>query len=302
MRNEIQKGYQKGLLGIVIMSTVPVTIKWVSADPWVIGIARLVIATLVMSFMFPLMSELRGLRGKDYLSLVSLGICFGLHWMTYFFSIKLGSATIAVIATISFYGIFLSLAGSYFLAHRIRWFHWIALSLGVIGTVLVADAFDFGTGALAGFMIGILSGTFYGALPILHQKASHLSHTLRSWAQFAGALPIFLCFAGLGSWNLPQTDWIGLLYLALFGTLVAHTLWVHAVSELPTTASSLIKYLYIPLTAIISYFVLGESLNAQQLVGAVIIVCGSLLGLMGDQLLQRRASTQESSISVQSGS
>jgi drug/metabolite transporter (DMT)-like permease len=72
----------------------------------------------------------------------------------------------------------------------------------------------------------------------------------------------------------------------MIGTVAAHTLWVSSTSVLPTTASSLIMYLYIPLSAILGYFVLGETLNVVQSAGALLIIAGSMLGMMGDKWIK----------------
>lgn len=287
MSSPLLKSYQTGLAAILMMSTVPIVIKYISADPWVIGLGRLILATAALSMFTSAVREFRNLVLKDWLILAGLGLCFGLHWITYFFSIKLGLATVAVISTVSFYGIFLSIAGNIFLAHRVRWFHALALLLSVLGTVLVAGQFDLNSNALIGFVLGIVSGGLYGLLPILHQKSTHMKNSLRSWGQFSGAMVMFAFCAPLGNWDVPATDWLGIVYLGLIGTFGAHSLWVNATSVLPTTASSLIMYLYIPLSAILGYFVLGETLNFQQVMGALLIIAGSMLGMLGDRFLKK---------------
>lgn len=269
-----------------MMSTVPIVIKWISADPWVIGLGRLVIASISLYLLSSKVRQISQLKLKDWGILACLGLCFGLHWVTYFFSIKLGLATVAVISTVSFYGIFLSIVGSIFLGYKIQWFHGVAFFMAVLGAVLVSGDFDMNSNALVGFLFGILSGGFYGILPILHQKSTHLNHDLRSWGQFTGALPIFILCAPLGHWDIPVIDGVGILYLGLIGTVGAHTLWVHASSTLPTTASSLLMYLYIPLSAIMGYFILGESLTLIQTFGALLIMFGSIFGMLGDKLIK----------------
>lgn len=269
-----------------MMSTVPIIIKYISADPWVIGVGRLILASGSLLLFGSSFRKLKHLSSRDWGILALLGLCFGLHWITYFFSIKLGLATVAVISTVSFYGIFLSVAGNIFLSHRVRWYHTLALVLGIGGTVLVAGQFDLNSNALIGFLFGILSGGFYGLLPIIHQKSTHMDTQLRAWGQFSGALVLFTCCAPLGEWNIPAMDWLGILYLGMIGTVAAHTLWVSSTSVLPTTASSLIMYLYIPLSAILGYFVLGETLNVVQSAGALLIIAGSMLGMMGDKWIK----------------
>lgn len=279
---------------MLLMSTVPVVIKLTEANPWLLGIMRLSLAALVIFALIPSARRWSTLSRRDWLILASLGACFGLHWLTYFFSIKVGSATVAVIATVSFHGIFVSCAGALFLSHRIRWYHGAGLVLALAGSWMFAGSIAPGSGILAGFFLGVLSGLFYGALPILHQKALHLSATLRSGAQFTLALPVFLPFLGQANWSIPLLDWAYILYLTLAGTVVAHGLWVSASSRLPTTISSLLGYLYIPGSAAISYFALGERLSTQQTLAAIIIVGGSTLGMVGGHFFGNKPCLQNS--------
>lgn len=266
------------------MGSVPVAIKWVSIDPWVIGWCRLAIATTLVYLCFPAARNFRGLQRRDWGTLGLVGLIFGVHWVTYFFSIKVGSAAIAAIGTIALYGIFLSFLGALFLGHRVRWFHLLALGLSVVGTLLIVGRFELGGSAMAGFGLAVLSGFLYALLPILHQRATHLPATLRTFGQYAGALLVFTVCIPFGHWEIPARDWLGLAYLSFIGTFASHTLWVFASSVLPATSSALIYYLYVPITIVMGFFILGEVLTARQLFGTIVILAASMLGVLGDKI------------------
>ena len=294
METNHRKGYQYGVGSICVMCTVPVTIKVISADPWVIGVARLVVAVILMFCIMPSARTVFQLGRRDLMILGSLGLFFALHWITYFFSIKLGTATMAVVSTISFYGIFNSVLGAIFLGHAFRWFHVVGLVVCFLGTFMTLGEYSAGSDALLGFGSGVLSGFFFAVLPTIHQKSQHLNSNLRSFGQMVGALVLFLFTLPLGDWSSVQQDWLGLLYLGSIGTVLTHTLWVHATTILPTTAASIVKYLYIPLTAVVSFFALGETLGGMQAAGAIAIIAGSLIGVFGNRLFPRSESEKPS--------
>lgn len=280
-----KKGIFTGIGSICLMSSVPVTIKWVQVDPWVIGTVRLILAVAVLLLFMPAARSVFRLPKRELKVMSLLGFFFALHWITYFFSIKLGTATMAVVAMISFYGIFNSIFGAIFLGHHFRLSHALGLVICTAGTFMTMGEFEKSSSAFLGFLIGILSGLSFALLPVIHQKAKHLGTHQRSFMQFFGALILFVLTIPIGDWSaLRVSDGIGLLYLGTIGTVVSHSMWVYATTELPTTISSIIKYLYIPLTAMISYIVLGEQLTLMQASGAAVIIAGSFVAVFGKNL------------------
>lgn len=286
MRAAHSRAHLEAFSAVVMMGTVPVVIKWMQAGPWVIGLVRLVIALGLLLLLFPEARQLRGLRWRDWQIMGCIGIVFGLHWVTYFFAIKLSSASLAAIGTVSMYGVFLSLMGAIFLAHRVRWYHVAALALSILGTFFVVGEFEPGSGGLPGFLFAVLSGFLYAVLPILHQRTPHLTSMQRTTGQYGGGLLVFLLAIPLGDWHLTTADWWCLLYLAIVATLALQTLWVLATSVLPATTSSLIYYLYVPIAVLLSYLILGETLTASQIAGAAIVFSGSLLGMLGGRFVR----------------
>lgn len=274
--------YAEAMLTVLLMSTVPIVIRGISADPWVIGISRLFIAALFLWLTLRRRTWWGGLSVGERRGLVIIGGTFALHWMSYFWSIKLASAQIATIG-VSTYGIFVSVLGAIFLGHRIQWIHVAGLLLALAGTWLVVGGIDWqaeiSTRVLMGFLSGIVAGFFYALLPIFHQTFKHLPTGSRTMGQFLFALCFFLPFAPAGDWQLNLGDLAGLLYLGLIGTVVCHTLWIRATTTLPTTHSGIIYYLYVPSGCLLGFVILGERLAPLQIAGACLILLGSVIGI-----------------------
>lgn len=280
-----------GLLSICLQASVPVVIRGISAEPWGIGLTRLTFAAAAAWLLFPTARRWAQTTGRERWVLLLLGLTFALHWVTFFFSIKLGSAQLAAIG-VSSYGIHVSFLGAWLLKHRTSWTHWVGLSLAIAGTVLVGGGFPEASGPqLFGFGLALLSGFFFALLPVLHQRHEHLGMGIRTFSQYAFGLIVFLPFARQANWELAVESWPGMLYLCTVGTLVAHTLWVKSSSVLPTTHSAIIYYFYVPVAAVLAYVFLGERLGWWQVLGAAAIIGGSLTGLLGEPL--RRYFTRE---------
>jgi drug/metabolite transporter (DMT)-like permease len=215
---------------------------------------------------------------KNWLILLSLGLLFGLHWLTFFLSIKIASAAIASIG-LSTYGVHLIILGWLFRKNAVTLTDALAVILAIIGSIIVIPDFTLENNTTQGICLSVISGLFYASLPIIHQKNPQLSSSIRAFGQFLFALIFFLSFFPLTDWNLYINDWMGLLFLAVACTFVAHTLWVRVTTILSTVTTSVISYLVVPVSMLLSYGLLHEPIGFSKLSGATIIIVANLVGL-----------------------
>lgn len=261
------------------MAGVPVFIKFTNANPYTIGIVRLVIAALLISMVLLFTKERLPITGRYLKTLALIGFVFSLHWITYFFSIKISTASIGILGA-STYGIHLIFLGWIFLSIRPRWIDLFTIIMAFWGTYLIIPEFSLNNNITLGLMISIISGLFFAILPILHQKSKYITGTQRALGQYIFAIPLFLLFSSKFDFNLTTTDWYSLFYLSVFGTFFAHTLWINVTTRLNTTITSLIFYIIIPITMAISYFWLGEDMKLNKLMGALMIISANVLGIL----------------------
>lgn len=259
-----------GILGVLLMSTVPVLVKSTAANEITIGIVRLGIAVALITPVVFLRREFVA-TARQYFWLAVIGLAFGIHWLTYFYAIKNAGPSMAAIG-ISTFGIqFLLLSA---LINR-EWpsaFQWFGLLLCFAGVVLVNPGFNLADAASLGFAAALLSALFYANLPLMHQRLGDLPTGLRTWCQFFFALPVFLLFAGDANWDLSVNDWWYLAILGVVSTSIAHTLWVKSSTELPSAVTGVIYYLYVPSAMAMSHFFLAEPMTAAMITGATLIV------------------------------
>lgn len=265
-------------VALLFFGSIAVVVKFVSANAFTIGIARLAITVVILLPLLIITKRLKGLSLSDLRPLAVMGVFFALHWLTFFFSIKVGSASIATIG-LSTYGVHLVMLGWFFNRNRATRVDLLVLALAIAGTILVVPEFSIQSKGVIGLGLGMLSGFFYAFLPILHQKHSHLPAFTRALGQFVFAFVVFLMFWPLSDWNLSTRDWLGLLFLAVMCTLVSHTIWVRVTTTLSTRTTSVIYYLYVPVSLILSVVVLDERVDAAMIAGAVLIILANALGV-----------------------
>lgn len=263
------------LLAVISMSLVPLLIRSTNANEITIGLVRLAIAITILSPVVLQQNIFRDLVRRDWLGLLVVGLVFGGHWLTYFVSIKMSSASIAALS-ISTYGIHLLILNWLVKGHSIRPVDWSAVLLCLVGVILIAPAFDLQNQVTLGMLVGIFSGFLYACLPLLHQRIIQVPTMSRAWGQFFFASLVFLPWSAYSNWDLTTGDWWRLVTLGLVCTVVGHTLWVKCSSELPPVITSVAYYLYVPIAMVGSFIFLGEEITPGMIVGAGFIISANL--------------------------
>lgn len=261
------------------MAGVPVLIKFTSVNPITIGIVRLLIATVLMSLLLLLKKQPIPYSPKNLGNLFLIGFIFSMHWISYFFSIKISTASIGILGA-STYGIHLIILGWIFLNTRPSWMDGLAILVAFAGTYIIIPELTLSNKITAGLLLSILSGLLFAFLPILHQKNKHISNNIRSLGQYMFALPLFLVFMNQFEWSWKPADIFSLLYLGIFGTFLAHSFWINVTTKLPTTFTSLIFYVVIPFTMFLSYVWLDEKMSFDKIAGALLIILANILGIL----------------------
>jgi drug/metabolite transporter (DMT)-like permease len=261
---------------IFIFSFVPLAVKVTSANPFTIGLFRLIVASFLTFILWRKKITFDLFFSKESWRLVLIGLCFFGHWMTYFYSIKIAGPSICVLG-MSTYGIQLIFYGSVFLGYHVKKKNIVALSLVLAGISQLIQVWNFSNNFTQGIVLALISASFYSCLPILHQKTNqYFDHDQRIFSQFFFGLIGFSFFITKTSWQLSSKDWYALIFLAFFGTFIAHSLWARVTSKLPTTTSGIIYYAITPSALILSHFLLGESLTLKQIIAAGLILSGAL--------------------------
>ena len=262
------------ILAVLCMSAVPVLVKSTSANEFTIAVARLIIAVAVMSPLVLWRKRLSALSRAEWQALVLIGLVFIIHWLTYFLSIKLSTASIGALAVSTFGVQYLFLAWL-FNGEQSGLVEWLAVLCCLVGCVVVVPEFTLESGVTQGMLVGVFAGTLYACLPLLHQRAKNIDTVTRAWGQFSFALLFLIPFLGYTDWQLTTNDYYKLLTLGILSTVIAHGLWVKVSTELPAVFTSLVYYLYVPMAMVSSAWFLDEEMTGRKVIGAILILGSS---------------------------
>ena len=184
----------EALVGTALIALVPVFVSLVEANSVVIGIVRLSIGVAGLGLWFLFKKDKRLSLTLHQLGMVALiGLLFGMHWLSYFLSIKLSNATIGAIG-LSSYGIHLTLLSWLFLKERPASLNVLAIVISLIGNGLVLMQFPVADNFGFGLLIGILSGFIYACVPLLHKRSAQIPAQTRTLGQFVFGLIFFIMF------------------------------------------------------------------------------------------------------------
>ncbi|NGQ94830.1 DMT family transporter [Brevibacillus sp. SYP-B805] len=272
-------------IGVLAVSTSAIFVKLASAPAPIIATYRLVFSvllTLPLAFLTRgVWREIVTLGRKQWLLAACSGAFLASHFLLWFESLRYTSvASSTVLVTLQ---PLFAFVGAYFLfGERL---HLLALSggfLAIAGSVVIGWG-DFRLGGMALWgdilaLLGAVTVTGYFLIGQYIRKDMSLSaYTLLVYTITSLFLVGYDLLLGIPLVGYPAADWGWFFCLALFPTLLGHTLFNWAIKWLSTSTISM-SILGEPVgTAILAYFILGEVLSLPQWIGGAVILGGIFL-------------------------
>jgi drug/metabolite transporter (DMT)-like permease len=172
-----------------------------------------------------------------------------------------------------------ALLAAAFLGERLSQLQVLGFVIGVAGVVLVLGPDIEDAGGAVGLVCGVVSmlGLSIGTLG--QRWIGHAPDPLWSGAiQFGAAAPPLLLLAfvveGTGVVRDPAAAGIAIVYLAVVNSILGLGLLGILVRARGAGAAASIFFLMPPVTAVLAWLILGETLNAREIAGLVITVVG----------------------------
>lgn len=262
----------------LLFSIISIIIKNISANPFTIAFARLAVTIFLFSFILIKRKKIDKLNRRQWIVLALMGLFFALHWVAFFYSIKISTPSTAVIG-LTTYGVHLIILGWFFDKKSFTWTNIIAVLIAVIGNYIMVPEFSFNNNMTFGFSLGVLAGFLFALLPILHRKNDDIPIFSRTLGQFFFAFVFFLFFIPETNWNLNTNELLLLLFLGAGCTFIGHSLWVKITTQLSPAATSIIYYANVPTAMIFSYFLTGEEFTSPKIIGASLIILANIIGI-----------------------
>ncbi|MDQ0337968.1 drug/metabolite transporter (DMT)-like permease [Caldalkalibacillus uzonensis] len=272
------------IVGAVFVSTAAVLVKLSSAPAEVVAFYRLFLAVVLMTpFVFPYFKELKRLERRQWVYLLVSGLFLALHFVLWFESLNYTSVASSVVL-VTLQPLF-TFAGAYVLFRERMTIK--ALAAGILaigGSVLIFwGDFRFGGEAIVGNALALLAAAMVSGYWLcgqhLRQCLSIMAYTYVVYGAAALFILAYVMAQNSPFLDYPAGDWWLFLALALFPTLLGHSIFNWAVKWVGASVIS-VTVLFEPIGAsILAYLILGETLSVTQIGGGMMILSGIYLFL-----------------------
>lgn len=268
------------VLGVLGASFSAIFVRFATAPSVVLVVYRMLFAVIVL---FPAMllrhrEELKQLTRRDVFLCVCSGCFLGLHFLTYFESLRYTDVASSV--TLVDMEVFFVALGTHFLMgtkiSRRGWAGIVAVFLGSI--IITLGGVKGGSNPLYGDLLALIGAVFVACYTVLGKiSRSRLSTTVYTTIVYAaGTITVLVAalwkqipLTGYGSRNL-----LCGLGLAVFCTLLGHSIFSWALKYEDAAFISAAKMLEPVYSSILAVFLFHEVLTLQTGIGAVLIIGG----------------------------
>ncbi len=209
---------------------------------------------------------------KDRPMIILSGILMGLHWVTYFYSLKLSNVAIGMLSIFT-YPVITALLEPVLLKTRFQKVHLLLALLVLIGIYFLVPDLDFSNSYTKAVGLGILSALCYSLRNIITKtKASTYNGSVLMWYQLVVVSAFLLPFLFIMNSSGIKDQWISTLVLALLTTAIGHTLFIASFKRFSITTASIISSVQPVYGIIIGMIFLGEIPVLSTIIGGVLIL------------------------------
>lgn len=268
------------ILGVVGVSLSAILVRLSSAPSMVLVFLRMFFAAavLVPAMLLRHREELKQITRKELcLSLLS-GVFLGLHFTCYFSSLRYTSIAAAVVL-VDTEVFFVALATPLLFGKRISKKCWLGIGLTFLGSILIALT-DSGQGSnmLLGDLLALLGAAFVAVYTLIgtvvRKTRSTTVYTALVYSAGALTVALMLLFTGTPVLGYAPADYLSGLGLAVFCTLLGHSVFSWGLKYVSPAFVSTVKLLEPVFATVLGIFLFREIPGIPVVIGGVLVILG----------------------------
>jgi drug/metabolite transporter (DMT)-like permease len=209
---------------------------------------------------------------KDLPTIILGGILLGVHWVSYFFALKLSNVAVGMLSMFTF-PVITALLEPLFTKSKLNPIHILLGLMVLLGIYILAPEINFESSYLKGILLGVFSAFSYALRNlILKQHVSRYNGTVLMMQQCV--IVAILLIPVLFSANIEQiqTQLPFLLILGLITTALGHSLFISSLKHFSVSTASIIGSAQPIFGIIMAYFFLNEIPTLNTFIGGALIL------------------------------
>jgi drug/metabolite transporter (DMT)-like permease len=286
------------ITSVFMLSTAPVIVKFLSMAPLLVLFWRLLfVSGMLLPFAW---RDLAKITKTDVKMISISSIVLFIHFLTWFSGVpKLNIGVTAVVFASN--PIFTAIIGFIVLGEPFKKRYLIAIAASILGIYITYFSGGTDSVSLVG-IVEILAASFFYSTYMVYSKRNRAS---LSNGVYTFYLNLFTCILGLialiamigmGQFQLAEVftavgdNWKVLFLLAFLPSILGHTLMIFSLPHYNLNFISCLKLLS-PLSAsVMAYFIFGEKVNDNLVIGFLLVSTGVLFALPWHKFKRPKAS------------
>ncbi len=271
------------IMSMVIFSTIGIFRKNIDLSSSVIALYRGIIGVIFLLVVLKLKKEKLDYEKikENIVLLIVSGFALGLNWVLLFEAYKY---TTVATATLCYYmsPIIVIIASHFLFKERLNKRKILSIILALLGMALITGFFGNNTVEIKGVVYGLSAAVFYSCIILLNKKMTDIPSYDKTIIQLIGSVVVVLLYiiiqGNVSEIVVTKVNELSLLIvMGVIHTGLAYVLYFGAVGKLKAQTSALYSYIDPLLAIILSAIFLGEVMGVTGIIGAVLILGGTVL-------------------------
>ncbi|MBM6618754.1 DMT family transporter [Bacillus suaedaesalsae] len=289
MNPSYAKAYLALVIGIITVSFSAIFVRLADAPSSVTAFYRMFFSVMIMAplFFMNYKHELKNINKRDWFYSIIAGFFLALHFVLWFESLRFTSvASSTVLVTLQ--PLFAFIGTYIFFKEKLSLWAVISGVLAVIGSFVISWG-DFRISGLAlwGDILALIACLLVTVYLLFGQdvrsRLSLITYTFIVYAVSSVTLFLYALVSGDSFITYDREQWMYFVLLAIFPTLLGHTMFNYALKWVSTSVIS-VTILFEPIGAsLLAYYLLNESIFSYQVIGGIIVILGICLFMFSNR-------------------
>jgi drug/metabolite transporter (DMT)-like permease len=261
------------LMATLLISTSGVLGRYIDLpSPVIIWFRCALGALFILIFCIYKKSSLKINSNKDIPTVVLSSLLLGIHWITYFYALKLSNVALGMLSLFTF-PVITALLEPLFLKIKLDKIHIVLGIMVIIGIYILAPEFNIESSHVKGILLGLFSAVCFALRNlILKRHVVNYNGTVLMLHQILILSVVLLPVLFLMDTDNVQSQFPYILLLALFTTAIGHSIFIHSLKYFSVSTASIINSLQPVFGIIMAFLFLKEIPHWNTIIGGSLIL------------------------------